>query len=144
MKASLIERVYRTRQHFVCSAKTDTTTNNIRQARQSCRILHKGKQGRCRILDCNETGLCRVLHYCRFLYIYLFYLNSLYTEETVHVICYRWQPYLQRPVWEYFILPSIYCKVVYLCELTGDKSFRASAEQMGWQEAQNSFLWTEK
>ena len=28
--------------------------------------------------------------------------------------------------------------------LTGDKSVRASAEQMGWQEAQNSFLWAEK
>ena len=52
-----VEQVYRTRQHFVCSAKSDTTT--------------QGKLGRAVGFD--TTGLYRVLHYCRFpVSIYLF------------------------------------------------------------------------
>ena len=66
-KYGWLEQVYRTRQHFLCSAKTDTSLL-CRAKTDTTTILHKGKQGRCRFLDCTVTGLCRVLHYRRFLY----------------------------------------------------------------------------
>ena len=82
----MLEQLYRTRQHFVCSAKTNTAVwcknghNNTRQAEQNCQILHKGKhQGRCHCLDCTVTGLCWVLHYCRFLYI-----SSILCSQALH------------------------------------------------------------
>ena len=43
-----LEQLYKIRQHFVCRANRH---NNTRQAGQSCRFQHKGKQGRCRFLD---------------------------------------------------------------------------------------------
>ena len=58
--------IYRIWQQFVTVQKTSSAVlyknqhNNTRQARQSCPILDKGKQGRCQIWDCTVTGLCRI------------------------------------------------------------------------------------
>ena len=73
-----VEQLYKTRQHFVCNAKTDTTTPG-KQGRSVGFITWASRAG-VGFLDCTVTGLYRILHYCRFLYISSMYIEYLYVS----------------------------------------------------------------